>query len=194
LYSFVSLSPGLYVVTASQKGFEGVAQDNVLVTVDQVANVNIALRVGSVSETVTVTETTALVDTTNSTVGQLIESATIERVPLLTRNVFDLVQLSAGVTPANGAPNSSSSQYISSISSGRPGIDVSSYTINGAIIGSVYYMLDGSPLGRTPRPLIRAAVRASSAWSANPAATSSMAMPSWFCARMSWPPTTTLTS
>ena len=86
-------------------------------------------------------------DTTNSTVGQLIDSAAIDRVPLLTRNVFDLVQLSAGVTPANGAPNSSSSQAIVNISSGRPGIDVSSYTINGAIQGSVYYMLDGSPLG-----------------------------------------------
>ena len=147
LYSFVSLTPGVYVVTASQKGFENVAQDNVPVTVDQVTTMNIALRVGSVIDTVTVTDTSELVDTTNSTVGQLIDSAAIDRVPLLTRNVFDLVQLSAGVTPANGTPNSSSSQSISSISSGRPGIDVSSYTINGAIIGSVYYMLDGSPLG-----------------------------------------------
>ncbi|MGA2965231.1 MAG: carboxypeptidase-like regulatory domain-containing protein, partial [Terriglobales bacterium] len=147
LYSFVSLTPGVYVVTASQKGFESVARNNVTVSVDQVATVNIALQVGSVIDTVTVTETSELVDTSNSTVGQLIESATIERVPLLTRNVFDLVQLSAGVTPANGSPNSSSSQSISSISSGRPGIDVSSYTINGAIVGSVYYMLDGSPLG-----------------------------------------------
>ncbi len=133
LYSFVSLTPGVYVVTASQKGFESVAQDNVPVTVDQVTTVNIALRVGSVTETVTVTDTSELVDTTNSTVGQLIDSAAIDRVPLLTRNVFDLVQLSAGVTPANGSPNSSSSQAIINISSGRPGIDVSSYTINGAI-------------------------------------------------------------
>lgn len=147
LYSFVSLTPGVYVVTASQKGFESVAQDNVPVTVDQVSTVNIALRVGNVAETVEVTATPELVDTTNSTVGQLIDSAAIDRVPLLTRNVFDLVQLSAGVTPANGAPNSSSSQAIINISSGRPGIDVSSYTINGAIQGSVYYMLDGSPLG-----------------------------------------------
>jgi hypothetical protein len=147
LYSFVSLNPGHYVVTASQKGFENVAQDNVSVTVDQVTTVNIALRVGSVTQTVTVSDTAALVDTSNSTVGQLIDSAAIDRVPLLTRNVFDLVQLSAGVTPANGAPNSSSSQAIVNISSGRPGIDVSSYTINGAIQGSVYYMLDGSPLG-----------------------------------------------
>src|SRR6202041_4149333 len=32
-------------------------------------------------------------------------------------------------------------------SSGRPNIDVSSYTVNGAIVGSVYYMIDGSPIG-----------------------------------------------
>jgi hypothetical protein len=147
LYSFVSLSPGLYLVTASQKGFESVAQDNVLVTVDQVSTANISLKVGSISETITVSTAPSLVDTTNSTVGQLIDADAIDRVPLFTRNVFDLVQLSAGVTPANGAPNSSTSVAITNISSGRPGVDVSSYTINGAIQGSVYYMLDGSPLG-----------------------------------------------
>jgi hypothetical protein len=147
LYSFVSLTPGSYNVTAIQKGFETVVQDNVTVNVDEVSTVNIALRVGSVSEVVTVTGTTDLTETSNSTVGQLIDSATIDRVPLLTRNVYDLVQLSAGVTPANGAPNSSSSFAITNISSGRPGVDVSSYTINGAIVGSVYYMADGSPLG-----------------------------------------------
>jgi Carboxypeptidase regulatory-like domain len=147
LYSFVSLSPGLYLVTASQVGFESVAQDNVLVTVDQVSTANISLKVGSINETITVSTAPSLVDTTNSTVGQLIDADAIDRVPLFTRNVFDLVQLSAGVTPANGAPNSSGANAIINISSGRPGVDVSSYTINGAIQGSVYYMLDGSPLG-----------------------------------------------
>jgi len=147
LYSFVSLNPGTYKVIASIKGFEAVAQDNVPVTVDQTTTVNIALQVGKVTEVVTVAASSALMDTSNSTVGQLIDAATIDRVPLLTRNVYDLVQLSAGVTPANGSPNSSSSEAIINISTGRPGVDVSSYTINGAIQGSVYYMLDGSPLG-----------------------------------------------
>ncbi|HEY1897824.1 MAG TPA: carboxypeptidase regulatory-like domain-containing protein, partial [Terracidiphilus sp.] len=147
IYSFISLSPGKYDVSVSQTGFETVIRKGVVVTVDQATTVNIALKVGSVSEVVTVNESTSLVDTTNSTVGQLISSETIDRVPLLTRNVYDLVQLSAGVTPANGAPNSSSSFAIQNISSGRPGVDVSSYTINGAIVGSVYYMVDGSPLG-----------------------------------------------
>src|SRR5437764_7424754 len=147
IYSFVSLPPGAYEVSASQKGFETTLRKGVIVTVDQSTTVNLSMKVGSVSEVVTVNETSSLVDTTNSTVGQLISSETIDRVPLLTRNVFDLVQLSAGVTPANGAPNSSSSFAIENISSGRPGVDVSSYTINGAIVGSVYYMVDGSPLG-----------------------------------------------
>jgi hypothetical protein len=147
LYTFVSLNPGQYQVTASQKGFETVVQNNVTVNVDQVTVVDIALRIGATTEVVTVNQAVDLVEPSNSTVGQLITAETIDRVPLLTRNVFDLVQLSPGVTPANGAPNSSSSFAIENISSGRPGVDVSSYTINGAIVGSVYYMVDGSPIG-----------------------------------------------
>ncbi|MFZ0436857.1 MAG: carboxypeptidase-like regulatory domain-containing protein, partial [Candidatus Sulfotelmatobacter sp.] len=50
LYTFISLNPGTYVVTASQTGFENVARNNVPVTVDQVTTVNIALEVGSVNE------------------------------------------------------------------------------------------------------------------------------------------------
>jgi hypothetical protein len=147
LYTFVSLNPGIYQVTASQTGFASVSQDKVTVNVDEVTGVNITLRIGQATETVTVTEGVDLVEPTHSTLGSLISSETIDRVPLLTRNVFELVQLSAGVTPANGAPNSSSSFAIENISTGRPGIDVASYTINGAVEGSVYYMVDGSPIG-----------------------------------------------
>ncbi len=147
LYSFVSLNPGVYQVTATQTGFAPVAQDKIRVDVDQVTVANITLRVGATTESVTVTEGQDLVEPSNSTVGSLMAAETIDRVPLVARNVYDLVQLSAGVTPANGSPNSGDSVGIQNISSGRPGIDVSSYTFNGAIIGSVYYMIDGSPVG-----------------------------------------------
>ncbi len=148
LYTFISLNPGVYQVTASEKGFASVAQEKITVNVDEVTEVNIALRVGAATETVTVAEGSELVEPSNSTVGSLIPAETIDRVPLLYRNVFDLIQLSAGVTPANGSPNSSDSmQSVQNISVGRPGVDVSSATINGSIVGSVYYMLDGSPIG-----------------------------------------------
>ena len=57
LYSFVSLNPGSYKITASRSGFESVAKDNVVVSIDQASVVNIALQVGSVSDTVTVSQT-----------------------------------------------------------------------------------------------------------------------------------------
>src|SRR5579864_5890271 len=147
LYTFLSLQPGVYHVTASQTGFKSVAQDKAEVTLDQVTEVNITLQVGVQSETVTVTEGVDLVEPTSSTVGTLIPAEQIDRVPLLYRNVFDLIQLSAGVIPVNGSPNSSDSfQSVQNISNGRPGVDVSANTFNGSLVGSVYYMIDGSPI------------------------------------------------
>ncbi len=147
LYTFISLNPGVYKVTASLKGFESVAQDNVNVTVDQKSTVNIALRVGVVTDTVTVAGNVDLMESSNSTVGQLISSETIDRVPNLFRDVYELIQLSGGVTPVNGSPSSSQSQTVQNISNGDPNLDVSAYTINGSVQGTVYYMFDGSPLG-----------------------------------------------
>jgi hypothetical protein len=148
LYSFISLAPGSYRVTATAKGFETLVHDQVQVTLDQTTLVNLTMRVGSVNEIVTVSAASDVLDTSNSTVGELVDSATIDRVPLLYRNVYDLAQLSAGVNAPNASPNSSDSMLsIQNISVGRPGIDISSATINGAIVGSVYYMVDGSPIG-----------------------------------------------
>ncbi len=148
LYIFSALNPGEYQVTATKTGFARIALNKVIVTVDQTTEADIKLRVGDTTQTVTVTTTTNLLAPTNSTVGTLIESKSISRIPLLYRNVLDLVQLSAGVIPANGSPNSQDSmESIENISVGRPGISIASATINGAIVGSAYYMLDGSPLG-----------------------------------------------
>jgi len=148
LYTFISLNPGAYNVTVSQTGFKSLAQDKVMVNVDQTTEVNITLQVGAATETVTVTEGVELVEASNSTVGTLIPAEAIDRVPLVSRNVFDLIQLSAGVNAVNGSPNSSDSmQSIQNISVGRPGVDVSADTINGSLVGSVYYMLDGAPVG-----------------------------------------------
>ena len=148
LYTFVSLNPGVYQVTATQTGFKTVTLEKITVSVDQVTQVNITLQVGAISETVTVTEGAELVEPSNSTVGSLIPAEAIDRVPLVSRNVFDLIQLSAGVNAVNGSPNSSDSmQSVQNISVGRPGVDVSADTINGSLVGSVYYMLDGAPIG-----------------------------------------------
>ncbi len=144
VYSFVSVAPGTYTVTITHAGFDTAVQNNVIVSVDQVSTVNTTLQVGSLNETVTVDASSSLVDASNSTVGQIISAQQIDRVPLVTRDVYQLVQLSAGVSPANGTPNSSDNI---NISNARSLADVSSYTVNGSLQGNVYYMVDGSPIG-----------------------------------------------
>ncbi|MGI4979427.1 MAG: carboxypeptidase regulatory-like domain-containing protein [Janthinobacterium lividum] len=144
VYTFVSVSPSMYELTVTRDGFGTVLQKNVRVTVDQASAINVRLPISSVNETVTVDAADTPVNTSSATVGQLIAAETIDRVPLLTRNVYQLVQLSTGVSPANGTANSSDLQ---SINNARTGIDVSSYTINGALQGNVMFMLDGSPIG-----------------------------------------------
>ena len=119
-------------------------QNNITVTVDHTDTVNMKLSLAAVNETVTVDAAPPLIDPGNSIVGQLIGAETIDRVPLVDRDIYQLVQLSAGVIPANGTPNSSG---FGAIFNSRSLIDVSSYTINGSLQGSVYYMLDGSPIG-----------------------------------------------
>ncbi|MGB9418650.1 MAG: carboxypeptidase regulatory-like domain-containing protein [Acidobacteriaceae bacterium] len=144
LYSFVSVAPGSYDVTVSQKGFDTTVESNIVVSVDQVSAINVKMNVGAVNTVVTVDAAASLLDTSNSTVGQLISAEAIDRVPLVTRDVYQLVQLSAGVLPTNGTPNASDTP---GIFNQRSLADVSAYTINGSLQGTVMYMLDGSPIG-----------------------------------------------
>jgi hypothetical protein len=139
LYSFTALVPGNYRVTATLAGFQKVVRDSILVETDRVTEVNIELRPGEVAETVTVEGEATLLNTNNSTVGQLISAKTLESIPMNGRNVFLLVQLTPGVIPINGALNQTGAIN-------RPGVEVSAYNINGGQPGSVAYMLDGAPL------------------------------------------------
>ncbi len=136
LYSFLSLVPGNYQLKVEQSGFKTSVQNKITVAVDAEQRVNMSLQVGGVSQEVTVSAAPDIVATTSSTTGQLIPSEVIERTPLLTRDIFGLVQLVPGVIPQDGNPTSLDSQRN----------EVSNFTINGAPQGTVYYTLDGSPL------------------------------------------------
>jgi Carboxypeptidase regulatory-like domain/TonB dependent receptor-like, beta-barrel len=140
VYAISALIPGIYRVTVSQQGFQKAVREGVPVEVDRITTINVMLQVGSTTQTVTVTATAAaLLNTTNSTVGQLISRKTLESVPLNGRDALLLVQLSPGVIPPNGSLNATGA-------ANRPGIEVSAFRYNGQPEGSVAYVLDGSPL------------------------------------------------
>lgn len=136
LYSFVSLVPGPYRLEVSQTAFQTAVRDQITISVDQAETLNVALKLGSQTETVTVSAAEDITATTSSTTGQLITTETIDRLPLVQRDIFQLAMLSPGVIPQDG--------NVTSLDTGRD--QVSIFSINGAQQGTIYYLLDGSPL------------------------------------------------
>ena len=96
------LQPGEYSVNVSAGGFRAKTLTGVALRVDQTINLKIALEVGSSAETVEVTGSAPLVDSSTSSLGQVIENRQILNLPLNGRNPFALGLLSGNTTPLFG--------------------------------------------------------------------------------------------
>ena len=97
-YTFSPIKIGHYSVSATASGFQTVHQNNVTVDVQQKVEVNLSLPVGQATETVVVNAAPPLLQTSDASVGQVIDQKTINDLPLNGRNYTFLAQLSAGVT------------------------------------------------------------------------------------------------
>jgi hypothetical protein len=98
VYSFLQVTPGRYQVEAQSPGFRTMVKQLTL-QVDTPATLNIQLEIGQVAETVSVTEAITSVNTQNATIGNNFNETQIRQLPLLTRNVVELLSLQPGVTP-----------------------------------------------------------------------------------------------
>jgi hypothetical protein len=81
-YTVPSLQPGTYIVTVSKAGFSNSKETGVTLQVAQIATINIALAVGSNSQTVEVTASTAFLDTTDASLGTVITEQQVTDLPL----------------------------------------------------------------------------------------------------------------
>jgi hypothetical protein len=97
LFDFPALPPGNYTVTSELAGFRTATRDLEL-QVQQTARVNFTLELGTLNETATVTGVSPLVETTNATIGTVIENRRIVELPLNGRNYLQLVALSPNVS------------------------------------------------------------------------------------------------
>lgn len=100
-FVFLQLQPGTYSVTVRLAGFATLVQENVPLTVGQTVNLNLAMKVSTVEETVTVTGT-ALVDTSRTAVANTLNETTIATTPILGRKFEDLLTLTPGVSIVQG--------------------------------------------------------------------------------------------
>src|ERR1700729_1233662 len=102
-YRINLLPVGTYTVKVSAPGFKTFVQDGVVLELGQSADINAKLDVGGTDQTVTVSTGVPLVNTTTSEVGTTVQNRDIENLPLVNRNVYDLLNLVPGVqTNTNG--------------------------------------------------------------------------------------------
>lgn len=92
-YSIRALAIGTYNVSAEMAGFRRHAEQGIVLTTGQALELNIKLEVGAVTESVTVSASASLLETRNSDASQLIESKSIEDIPLGDRRSMNIVEM-----------------------------------------------------------------------------------------------------
>lgn len=135
-YRFDALQPGNYRVSFTAKGFRPFVSDGNVVTVDGATRVDAALQIGAQDQTVEVTAGQPLVDTTSSSLGEIVSQKDIESLPLNGRIFSQLVQTVPGSVPAgfgSAAESAAGAGAATSISA----------SVNGMPWGGTTFTLDG---------------------------------------------------
>ncbi|HEY4933184.1 MAG TPA: TonB-dependent receptor [Terriglobales bacterium] len=103
----LSLPPGMYSVTVEAQGFAKMVNSSVRLTIGQVAELPVQLKVAAASETVTVSSEAELVETQQTASATTIDQTRIENLPINGRNYISFAltnsQLARDTAPSIGA-------------------------------------------------------------------------------------------
>ncbi|HEX3437396.1 MAG TPA: carboxypeptidase regulatory-like domain-containing protein [Pseudacidobacterium sp.] len=131
-YRLEFLPIGKYELKVEAPGFKSYSQFNITLNLNDQLRNDVVLAMGSTSETVTVTAAPSLIQSSASSLGRLVDNVEVDNLPIVGRNIYDLLTLTAGVQ--------------SSTSSNVLGFPQQVVYINGGtdnFVGSVSYYLDG---------------------------------------------------
>ena len=132
-YRFTAVQPGTYTVTVKLEGFRPFTRQDVTVTLNSVARVDVPLQVGQLSEAVTVSAERPLLQTNRAEVRSELASSQLVNLPVsLNRNYQYLFRVLPGFTPpaeAHSVPSNPSRALV--------------FNVNGASRSSNNIRIDG---------------------------------------------------
>jgi hypothetical protein len=140
-YRIDDLLPGAYTVTAQKDGFQAVTVSPFFVEVNQKARLDFDMRVGSARDAVTVNARSSPLQTDEASEGYLLGSSFIESLPLVGRNIIDLVTLGPGAIPRQLG---GFTHDIMNDLQGNRGAVALNAPVNGARSTANSYILDGA--------------------------------------------------
>ena len=132
-YTLTFLPIGDYEITVSQAGFATLDRKGIVLNADSTVALNLTLRVGAATETVTVTGAPPALNTEKGDVGTLVSGVQVQELALNGRNFTQLLSLGPGV---------SSQQTGLRMGVGQEGNPLMS--VNGGRINSTEYTYDGT--------------------------------------------------
>lgn len=151
-FEFPYLKPGSYAIQVAAPGFKTMRRSGVAVEIDARLRLDFSLELGDMQTTVSVEETGTAVQTDSASLGRALGGRTIQQMPVLGRNVFELAGLVAGVqvnsTVAEG-------QVVAEGDFGSADVSVSGgrFRTNEFLIDGVTVMLPANNFpGLTPTP------------------------------------------
>ena len=134
-YTFPSLRPAEYSLSVEAPGFRTFNQSGIVLAADQKATVNVKLDLGATSETVSVVAESIQVDTSTSTMKQVVDEKRIVELPLNGRNAATLTLLVPGAVtaPSAGADQGQTKTFPGAVT----------ISTNGSRNSQISYRLDG---------------------------------------------------
>jgi hypothetical protein len=130
IYTISILPPGQYRVQVSKVGFKTLIKPDIVLNVQSALALNFTLPLGATSETITVDAGSSIINTTDATVGTVIDRKFVANIPLNGRSFQDLISMTPGVVTQS--PQAGSSLGFSG-----------DFSVNGQRTESNYYTVDG---------------------------------------------------
>jgi hypothetical protein len=137
-YVLPNLPVGSYRLQVTKEGFTAYVQSGISLQVNTNPEIDVTLKVGSVTEQVMVEANAAMVETRSNGVGQVIDQDRVTDLPLNGRQVTQLVTLSGGAV--NFVPTSAGQSLVSN----KNYPTVSAFSVGGGQGGQTLFMLDGT--------------------------------------------------
>src|SRR5260370_2177195 len=111
LYVLASLPPGRYELTTEAAGFAKATQTGIVLTVGQVATIDVTVKIAAGAEKVVVTTETPPVEPTRTEVSQVISTNEIASLPISGRLFTDFALLTPGVATGRTSLQSTFSEF-----------------------------------------------------------------------------------
>ncbi len=135
-YQVQDLIPGVYSVSAEMTGFKKAIRSNVPIQVAQSAQINLALALGQVTQSIQVSGAPPLLQTRTAEIGQVVNNQEVTNLPLNDRNYLQLALLAPGMfgTYKRSTFNSALTDNIGAVVAGSMGEDRNAFILDGADI------------------------------------------------------------